>query len=75
MSWYAMESMAWERTRELETAARRSQPTRRALAPEPGSAGQPARPLVVVSGDLAQDLCRVLAEPGGRPSNRKRSIV
>ena len=75
MSWYAVDRMAWERTRELEAAARRSQPTRKALHAEPASVAQAARPLAVVPGDLAQDLCRVLAEPRRRTPNRRRSAV
>ena len=75
MSWYAIESMAWERTRELETAAKRSQPTRPALTADPASLRQSARPLRVVSGDLAQDLGRMLAESRRGPAHARRSAV
>jgi len=76
MSWYALDQMAWERTRELEAADRRSQPARKALPAErPASIGKRAYPLLVVTGDLRQDFGRVLAEPRGRTPDRKRSLI
>ena len=74
MSWYELDHMAWERTRELEAAAVRPQPKSEA-SPERSSAAERPQPLRVVAGELGHDLTGVLAEPRRRASNGQRTVV